>query len=55
VLSFLGSCGPIPRFLLLTLIGVSAIWGGVVHIGYPMPAIFDSPYASLWIPPSTHS
>jgi len=50
-----GSRGPFPWFLVLTLVGVSAVWRVFVDIGNPMPAVFDAHHASLWIPTLPHS
>jgi len=55
VLQLSGSHGPIPRFLVLPLVGVSAIWRGFVDVGHPTPAVVDAPHASLWMPASPHS
>ena len=50
-----GSRGPIPQFVVANLIGVSAIRRAFIDIGYPTPAVFDAPHASLSMPASPHS
>ena len=54
MLPLLGSRGPIPWFLVLTLVGVSAFWRRFVDVGHPTPIVINAPQASVGMPASPH-